>query len=186
MPSISVTLIEGYSDAEKTRLCSALSGAVGQVVPADPQGIIVALHEVAASGYMRGGVAKSPAPALPDPAELVRSFLSHMEARDLPAAQAMLAENFTMTFPGDTRLQSLDDLVAWSTQRYAIVRKTYERFDVCSGETGPSVYCFGTLAGRWLDGTDFQGIRFIDRFETRDGKLSCQDVWNDMGEVRHG
>ncbi len=184
MPSISVTLIEGYTDQAKTRLCAALSSAVRQVLPADPQGILVALHEVTASGYMRGGVTKTPAPALPDPAEQVRTFLGLMEARDLVSAQAMLADDFEMTFPGDARMTSLDELIAWSKQRYAFVRKTYDRFDVCSGDDGPCVYCFGTLAGEWLDGTSFEGIRFIDRFETSGGKLSRQDVWNDMGETR--
>ena len=27
-------------------------------------------------------------------------------------------------------------------------------------------------------------IRFIDRFEVIDGKITKQDVWNDMAEVR--
>ena len=34
------------------------------------------------------------------------------------------------------------------------------------------------------DGTPFEGIRFIDRFEVRQGRLSRQDVWNDIAEVR--
>ena len=46
------------------------------------------------------------------------------------------------------------------------------------------VYCFGTLSGEWLDGTSFEGIRFIDRFEVVGDKISRQDVWNDMGEVK--
>ena len=43
-------------------------------------------------------------------------------------------------------------------------------------------------AKRWLapgfhDGTPYSGIRFIDRFTVRDGKLVDQNVWNDMAEV---
>jgi hypothetical protein len=45
------------------------------------------------------------------------------------------------------------------------------------------VYCFGTLYGELLDGTPYSGIRFIDRFTVKDGKLVDQNVWNDMGEV---
>jgi hypothetical protein len=41
----------------------------------------------------------------------------------------------------------------------------------------------GTLHGVWLDGTPFEGIRFIDRFELADGRIQRQDVWNDMAEV---
>jgi len=44
------------------------------------------------------------------------------------------------------------------------------------------VYCFGTLYGEWPDGRPFEGIRFIDRFVARAGKLADQKVWNDLGE----
>jgi hypothetical protein len=36
----------------------------------------------------------------------------------------------------------------------------------------------------WPDGTPFEGIRFIDRFTIRDGKLADQLVWNDIAEVQ--
>ncbi len=39
------------------------------------------------------------------------------------------------------------------------------------------------LAGEWPDGTPFDGIRFIDRFELADGKLARQEVWNDLAEA---
>jgi len=46
------------------------------------------------------------------------------------------------------------------------------------------VYTRGTLAGAWPDGAAFSGIRFIDRFEVTGGKITRQDVWNDIAEVR--
>lgn len=186
MPSIAVTMIEGYDDEAKERLCIALTGAVRQVLPANPEGIVIALNEVPAANYMRGGKHKQPAPALPDAARLVREFLGHMEARDLNAASAMMANTFTMTFPGGVTMNTLEELIAWAKPRYGFVRKTYERFDTASGDDGPTVYCYGTLSGEWLDGTAFEGIRFIDRFETAGGKLTRQDVWNDMGEMKNG
>ncbi len=45
------------------------------------------------------------------------------------------------------------------------------------------VYCSGTLRGVWLDGSNFEGVRFIDRFEIADGKIRRQDVWNDLAET---
>jgi hypothetical protein len=45
------------------------------------------------------------------------------------------------------------------------------------------MYCYGTLYGELLDGTPYSGIRFIDRFTVKDGKLVDQMVWNDMAEV---
>lgn len=118
--------------------------------------------------------------------QLVRTFLETMEARDLTAARAMLAPGFTMTFPGGARFATLEDLIAWARPRYQWVRKRYERFDEAPGaEAGEQVvYCYGTLHGVWPDGTPFEGIRFIDRFAIRDGKLADQLVWNDLAEAR--
>lgn len=115
-------------------------------------------------------------------AAVVRQFLAAMEARDLTKAQSMLADDFTMEFPGTGLMRELAELVAWAKQRYAAVAKTYQHFDVAPGEDGIAVYCFGTLHGQWLDGRPFEGIRFIDRFTVADGKILDQRVWNDMGE----
>ena len=120
--------------------------------------------------------------------QIVRRYLDAMEARDLDRAKGMLAEGFQMVFPGPAILHSLDELIAWSKERYRSVGKRYDQFDEIAGEAGSPrssvVYCFGTLHGVWLDGAPFEGIRFIDRFELRDGKIVDQKVWNDMGEVR--
>ena len=45
------------------------------------------------------------------------------------------------------------------------------------------VYCLGTLYGELLSGETYAGIRYIDRFTVRGGKLVDQMVWNDMAEV---
>lgn len=114
---------------------------------------------------------------------LVRDYLDAMEARDLSGARNLLAPGFVMVFPGDVRLETLEALVEWSRPRYQFVRKTYEHYDeAATDQPGESVvYCFGTLSGQWLDGRPFAGIRFIDRFVVRDGLLTDQKVWNDMG-----
>ena len=115
--------------------------------------------------------------------QLVMDFLAAMEARDIEKAKTFLAPGFTMIFPGGAQFTELEQLVEWSKPRYQRVGKTYERFDEAPAEDGTIVYCFGTLHGVWLDGSEFDGIRFIDRFTVRDGKLVDQKVWNDMGEV---
>ena len=117
--------------------------------------------------------------------ELVKAFLETLEARDLAGAKAMLAPGFAMTFPGGARFSTLEELVAWARPRYQWVRKRYDRFDEVPGAAGEgAVYCHGTLHGVWPDGTPFEGIRFIDRFTIRDGKLADQLVWNDIAEVQ--
>ena len=111
--------------------------------------------------------------------QVVRDYLAAMERRDLAAAKAMLAPGFFMVFPGETRFDSLEQLVQSAKSRYRSAKKKYERFDAFEG----GVYCFGTLYGELLDGTPYSGIRFIDRFTVREGKLVDQMVWNDMAEV---
>ncbi len=114
------------------------------------------------------------------PERLVLSYLAAMEARDLDTARACLAPSATLHFPGAAPMTDLSDVVAWAGPRYARVTKTIGGTDVCGGV----VYLHGTLAGEWLDGTPFGGIRFVDRFEVVQGRIVRQDVWNDIAEVR--
>lgn len=186
MPVVEIHLIEGYDDNTKARLGQALTDAVRQVVPADPDAVTILTHEVAASGYMRGGKPRKPAPALPDPRTIVHDYLAAMERRDLTGAEQFLGAGFHMTFPGGVHMTRLSELVDWAKGRYRSVTKTYDGFDVAGGDTGARVYCFGTLSGEWPDGTAFDGIRFVDRFELQGGLITRQDVWNDLAEVRNG
>lgn len=183
MPVIEAHLITGYGTDDKARLGRALTAAVQSVIPAHPDAITVILHDLQVEDYYRGGTPRTPAPALPDPAEIVRAFLAAMEARDLASATGWLAEGFTMTFPGAISMTTLPELIDWARPRYQSVRKTYQGFEVVPGSPA-IVWCFGTLAGVWNDGNAFDGIRFVDRFEVAGGRLIRQDVWNDIAEIR--
>ena len=115
------------------------------------------------------------------PENVVLRFLALMEERKLDAAQTMLADHFKMVFPGSVSPDSLAQLVEWAQGRYRFVRKTFDHVDVLQRIGGGAVvYCAGTLRGEWLDGTPFEGIRFIDRFEVEGGQIVHQSVWNDM------
>ena len=113
------------------------------------------------------------------PEQTVRSYLDAMERRDLATAKRFLAPGFHMVFPGNVRFDSLEQLVESAKTRYRSAKKKYERYEAA----GDVMYCFGTLYGELLDGTPYSGIRFIDRFTVKDGKLVDQMVWNDMAEV---
>jgi len=120
-----------------------------------------------------------------DSVGIIQAYLAAMEARDLDTARALLAEGFSMTFPGTDPMTTLEQLIAWAKPRYSFVTKTYEGFDALQGDSGmATVYCRGTLGGEWPDGTAFSGIRFIDRFELVAGKIIRQDVWNDIAETK--
>lgn len=187
MPTAQLHILEGYDDAVKTRLCEALTDAIRLVVPATPEAVTVMINEMPTAHYMRGRSQRAPAPALPDPKALVRAYLDAMEARDLDTARAMLGDGFTMTFPATGEMTTLDELIAWSKPRYRFVKKTYDGYEAFQSEGAAAVvYCRGTLYGEWPDGSPFDGIRFIDRFEITDGKITLQEVWNDMAEVKAG
>ncbi len=185
MPIVEAHVLEGYAPDAKRRLVRALTDAVRFVVPAPDEAITVMLHDYAAENYGRGGQMRQPAPALPDPEKIVLDYLAAMEAREIDRAQALLGEGFVMTFPGAEPMTSLAELIAWAKGRYRFVKKTYEASEAFHSNGAAVVYTRGTLAGEWPDGTAFEGIRFIDRFELTGGKITRQDVWNDLAEVRN-
>jgi SnoaL-like domain len=183
MPVVTVTLLPGYGSACESRLVQRLGLATRSVIAAQAAGTTVYVQHAAT--YMRDNrVFTGGGPELPDASARVRSFLETMQARDLAKARTFLAPGFVMSFPGSGPMTELEQLVAWAKDRYQQVSKTYERFEECWGDGVTTVFCSGTLQGQWPDGSPFEGIRFIDRFEVESGQLRRQDVWNDLALVR--
>jgi len=179
MPVVSVTLLPVYPPEIEQRLVQRLARTTRSVIAAPAAGTTVFVNH--ASTYQRDGrVFTGGGSALADASALARSFLEAMQSRDLAAAQRFLAPSFTMHFPGSGPLHRLEELVEWSRTRYKFVGKTFERFEESWGDERTVVFCTGTLHGEWLDGSAFEGIRFVDRFEVSDGQLQRQDVWNDL------
>ena len=116
-------------------------------------------------------------------AKIVRTYLRLVEARDLDAASEFLADDVSIVFPGGRTFGSLTDQVASSAGRFRSVKKTLDQLDVVSDGAETTVYVYGTLAGQALDGSSFDGVRFIDRFALNDGQIVSQMVWNDLAEV---
>lgn len=119
---------------------------------------------------------------MPKPAEIVREFLRLVEMRDLDQASRYLADDVHITFPGGRTFTNLDDQVRSSQGRFATVRKVFERMDTVDDGGEVIVYASGTLEGTSLNGDPFDGVRFIDRFVVRDGRIVDQKVWNDLAE----
>ena len=90
-----------------------------------------------------------------------------------------------MTFPGGVQFTTPEQLAEWAKGRYQWVKKSYDGFDEMATESGEIVYCFGSLEGVWPDGKAFSKIRFIDRFTVTNSLIVDQQVWNDLGEIRH-
>lgn len=132
----------------------------------------------------QAGAGRPDAPTLPDPIAVALEYLRLVEARDLTAAKSNLADRVVMVFPGADPMHSLEEVMDWAAPRYRAVVKAYDAEESLSDGETQIVYLRGTLSGSWPDGTPFAGIRFIDRFELRDGKIMRQDVWNDLAEWR--
>ena len=185
MPIVNLHLIEGYNASDKRRLGEAITDAIRFVIPAPAELVTVMIHDLPKENYYRGRRNRTPAFAKSDPCKLVQGYLTAIEARDLTKAEASLAADFEMWFPGSTQMTSPEDLIQWAKSRYNFVTKSYFGFDALqSPDEAAVVYCRGTLSGEWLDGTSFNDIRFIDRFEIINGKITRQDVWNDIAEKR--
>lgn len=183
MPVIQVTLIEGYDAATRQRLCERLTDAAMAVIAAPAEAVTVAITEVAPAGYMRGRTPKTPGPAIPPPAETCVAFLDALGTRDLVTARTAIAEGFEMIFPGGVTFTRFEDLLGWAAPRYRSIAKVIERVEEAPlGET-VAVWVTGTLQGERPDGTPFSGVRFVDRFLVRSGRIVAQEVWNDMGEL---
>jgi ketosteroid isomerase-like protein len=118
-----------------------------------------------------------------DAAETVRRYLRLVEARDLEAATRVLDPDVTITFPGGRKFKTLEDQVASSGLRFRSVRKSFEQFDTIVVDERVVVYVFGTLDGIAVDGRSFASVRYLDRFELRDGRIVSQMVWNDLAET---
>jgi phenylpyruvate tautomerase PptA (4-oxalocrotonate tautomerase family) len=184
MPLIECTLIKGYDSEVRQRLAERVTDAACSAIGAAADFVTVTIKEVDADNYMRGRTKRVPAQAPRQPEDTVRAFLAAMEARDLETAKGFLADGFTMTFPGGNEFSDLAALVAWSRDRYQSVTKTFDGFDCAFHGTSATVCCFGTLSGVWPDGTAFEGVRFMDRFELEGETITSQMVWNDLAEVR--
>ena len=115
--------------------------------------------------------------------ELVQQFLSRLEDRDLAGAEALLAPDAQMIFPGGVSFKHLAELIEWAKPRYRRVAKRIERIDATDADEGSIVICQGVLYGEWPDGQAFDDIRFADWFLIRNGLIQRQHVWNDLAET---
>lgn len=114
-------------------------------------------------------------------AELVDTYLQLCEDRDLEAAARYLSPDVRMEFPGGEVYGSLAELVASSGGKYRWVRKRRTRFAVGEIDGQTTVTSIGTLYGEALDGSPFEGIRYVDFFVVGgDGLIREQLVWNDL------
>jgi phenylpyruvate tautomerase PptA (4-oxalocrotonate tautomerase family) len=183
MPVVSITLLPGYAPDTQHRMVNRVAQAVRSVIDTPEAGTTVFVNEV--STYRRDGrVFSGGRAAHPVASEVVKFFLQAMQERNLQRAESFLHTDFAMCFPGGVKMRSLQEMIGWAQQRYSTIHKHYEQFEESWQGDVTVVFCHGTVQGTWLKGAPFEGIRFIDRMEVRDGLITRQDVWNDLAEHR--
>jgi len=116
--------------------------------------------------------------------ERVREFVDAVSRRDLDTARMLIATDFRITVSGGQIFRTLEDFVAFSRSRNGALTKQIEGFDACEIAVGVSVYVRGTMSGSWLDGSNFEGVRFIDRFWLQDQRIIEMQIWSDLAEFR--
>lgn len=184
MPTIHTSLLAGYDQETKRRFKQSLANTVIGELNANPEGVLVWLHEEASENYQRGYPSTPLSVQSPKPAEkIVQEYLAAMEQRDLDLAKTFIGSGFHMVFPGNVRFEKLEDLVAWSRTRYQSVTKKFDTLSTAHAEGASQVTCHGVLSIVLLNGDVLDGVRFCDFFTIQNQKIVRQEVWNDMAEV---
>jgi hypothetical protein len=118
------------------------------------------------------------------PKETVEAFLRTIMVPDPVGARAFTSPELRIRFTGGRPMRDPGETSAFNAARYAWVKKRFERTDLVEGATAEEaiVYNIGTLHGAWLDGTPFEGNRYVDRYVVRHGLIVQMDVWNDSAE----
>jgi hypothetical protein len=116
--------------------------------------------------------------------EIVEEFLRIIMIPDPLGARAFVSPQLRIRFTGAREMRDPAECSAFNASRYKWVKKKFEQTDVVTGgnEEEAIVYNIGTLYGEWLDGTPFEGNRYVDRYVVKHGLIVQMEVWNDSAE----
>jgi len=119
-----------------------------------------------------------------DPGKIVDEYLRVLMIPDPDAARQFCAAGLEIRFTGDRRMQDPAECAAFNRSRYKWVKKKFGPTHIVAGGSDEEtvVYQTGTLYGEWLDGTPFEGNRYVDRYVVKRGKIVRMEVWNDSAE----
>ncbi len=116
--------------------------------------------------------------------EVVETYLRLHMIPDPDSARAYCAPDLEIRFTGNRLMHDPAEATAFNKSRYKWVKKKFGPTHVVAGGGAEEtiVYQTGTLYGEWLDGTPFEGNRYVDRYFVRHGKIVKMEVWNDSAE----
>jgi hypothetical protein len=117
-------------------------------------------------------------------AKLVEEYLRLLMVPDPEAARRYIGPELEIRFTGNRLMRDPAECAGFNAGRYKWVKKKFGPTHVAEGGSDDEtvVYQTGTLYGEWLDGTAFEGNRYVDRYVVRRGKIARMEVWNDSAE----
>jgi len=115
---------------------------------------------------------------------IVEEFLRIIMIPDPVSARAFVSPQLRIRFTGAREMKDPTECSAFNASRYKWVKKKFQQTDVVArgSDDEAIVYNIGTLYGEWLDGTPFEGNRYVDRYVVKHGLIVQMDVWNDSAE----
>ena len=109
-------------------------------------------------------------------AKIVEEYLRLHMIPDPDSARQFCAPNLEIRFTGNRLMHDPAEATAFNRARYKWVKKKFGPTHVAEGASDEEtvVYQTGTLYGEWLDGTPFEGNRYVDRYYVSHSALSFQ------------
>jgi ketosteroid isomerase-like protein len=109
---------------------------------------------------------------------VVEEFFDRMADERRESVGELFADDAVVTLPG-ARFEGPDaptEFLAFLDPRYERAAKEFDRWI----ESGNRVVSIGTLSGVDREGEPFEGVRYVDVYEVREGRITRLDVWNDL------
>src|SRR4030095_2605663 len=105
--------------------------------------------------------------------KIVEEYLRLHMIPDPDAARQFCAPGLEIHFTGNRLMRDPAEAQGLKPARYKWGKKKFGPTHVVAGGTleETTVYQTGTLYGEWLDGTPFEGNRYVDRYFVRRGKI---------------
>ena len=113
---------------------------------------------------------------------VVRTFIEAVNERNVEATRAATGPGLTMTFPGNTVMHSIDEFFAWVAGRSPKSAYLYDTIDVLEDGDALVAYACGSVVGETASGLAFSGVRVIDKFVIRNGRVVEKEAWSDMAD----
>lgn len=116
-----------------------------------------------------------------DPRGVVEEFFERLEDDDRrQTVDELFATDVHITVPG-AEFEGPDapqEMREFLSPRYEWIAKEFDQWIT----DGPHVVSTGTLYGVDNDGREFDGVRYVDVYEVRDGLIQRLEIYNDLAD----